>query len=63
MTNEKIESLLKLIREKAALATHHEEDPEYSPSSYENHAEDAFYSGTSDGEIYFARELLRLIEN
>ena len=55
--------LLQIIKNKAAEDTCHERNPGYS--AYEGSGgnyDDAFYSGTQDGEIYFARELLKLLK-
>lgn len=55
-----MDNLIALIRERAADKMHMEDS--FDPGDGGNY-DDAYYMGSDDGEIAFARELLRLIDD
>ena len=60
---EKIAYLTSKLKALAVNKTRFEEyGPDYSPSMYENNAEDGYYAGLDDGETRLARELLTFLE-
>jgi hypothetical protein len=61
---EKIKYLISRLKVMAANTTRIEEyGTDYTPSMYENNAEDGYYAGVADGETHLARELLATLED